>query len=205
MKNTIYSLMLNDQVVAEVDALARRLGTTRSSLINEILAEYVDYVTPSRRAKDILSMLEQLMITTEMMPFLAPNTRTLSVKSSLQYRYRPTIKYEINLYRNDRNLLGEIDMLFRTQSAELVSEMTDFFRIWKKAENNAEVEYELYDGKFVRTILLPKKDCTSEQLANSLYSYILLFDKMLKGYLSGELSQGDIESKYNEKKEEILI
>ena len=41
MKNTLYSLMLNEEVVAEVDALARNLGTTRSSLINEILAEYL--------------------------------------------------------------------------------------------------------------------------------------------------------------------
>ena len=42
MKKTLYSLMLNDEVVREVDILAHRLGTNRSALINQILAEYVD-------------------------------------------------------------------------------------------------------------------------------------------------------------------
>ena len=47
MKKTLYSLVLNDEVVREVDALAHRMGTNRSNLINQILAEYVNYTTPS--------------------------------------------------------------------------------------------------------------------------------------------------------------
>ena len=45
MKKTLYSLVLNDEVVREVDALAHRMGTNRSNLINQILAEYVNYTT----------------------------------------------------------------------------------------------------------------------------------------------------------------
>ena len=41
MKKTLYSLMLDDDVVREVDALAHRRGVSRSGLINEILADYV--------------------------------------------------------------------------------------------------------------------------------------------------------------------
>lgn len=58
MKKTLYSLMLNEEVVREVDALAHRLGTSRSNLINQILAEYVNYTTPERRINDIFSALE---------------------------------------------------------------------------------------------------------------------------------------------------
>ena len=61
MKKTLYSLMLNDEVVREVDALAHRLGTNRSSLINEILAEYVNYTTPERRINDVLSAISEIM------------------------------------------------------------------------------------------------------------------------------------------------
>ena len=61
MKKTLYSLMLSEEVVREVDALAHRLGTNRSNLINQILAEYVDLVTPERRINDVLSAIEQLM------------------------------------------------------------------------------------------------------------------------------------------------
>ena len=41
MKKNLYSLTLSDEVVREVDALAHRLGTNRSALVNRILSEYV--------------------------------------------------------------------------------------------------------------------------------------------------------------------
>ena len=34
MKKNLYSLTLSDEVVREVDALAHRLGTNRSALVN---------------------------------------------------------------------------------------------------------------------------------------------------------------------------
>ena len=58
LKKTLYSLMLNDEVVREVDALAHRMGTNRSSLINQILADYVDLTTPERRINDVFSAIE---------------------------------------------------------------------------------------------------------------------------------------------------
>ena len=57
MKKTLYSLMLSEDVVHEVDLLAHKLGTNRSNLINQILAEYVDMVTPERRINDIFSAI----------------------------------------------------------------------------------------------------------------------------------------------------
>ena len=38
MKKSTYSVVLSDRVVAEIDRLAYRKGTNRSSMINEILA-----------------------------------------------------------------------------------------------------------------------------------------------------------------------
>ena len=49
MKKTLYSLMLNEEVVREIDALAHQLGTNRSALINQILADYTSVLTPERR------------------------------------------------------------------------------------------------------------------------------------------------------------
>ena len=48
MKKTLYSLTLSDEVVREIDLLAHRRGMSRSGLINEILAEYVQVMTPQR-------------------------------------------------------------------------------------------------------------------------------------------------------------
>ena len=204
MKKTLYSLMLNDEVVREVDALAHRLGTNRSNLINEILAEYVNYTTPERRINDILSTIQELMQPSgDLIPFFAPHSYSLSLKSSLEYKYRPTIKYEVELYKGSGDTIGALSVLFRTQSPAFIDAMTDFFRLWKSIEDahlaprlSAKVDYALYDGKFVRTITVPDKNCSSDELASSLAEYIRLFDKMMKGWLTGRYDAHAIEAAY---------
>lgn len=196
--------MLNDEVVREVDALAHRLGTNRSNLINEILAEYVNYTTPERRINDILSTIQELMQPSgDLIPFFAPHSYSLSLKSSLEYKYRPTIKYEVELYKGSGDTIGALSVLFRTQSPALIDAMTDFFRLWKSIEDahlaprlSAKVDYALYDGKFVRTITVPDKNCSSDELATSLAEYIRLFDKMMKGWLTGRYDAHAIEAAY---------
>ena len=205
MKKTLYSLMLNDEVVREVDALAHRMGTNRSNLINQILAEYVNYTTPERRINDVLSTIQQLMSPSrDFVPFFAPNALTMSMKSSLEYKYRPTVKYEVELYRGDSDYLGELTVIFRTQSRALIQSMTEFFRIWKSIEDahlrpmmeEGAPRYALYEGKFVRSIAIPRRDCTSEELAGVIAEYIKLFDSMMKGYLTGRLDARDVEACY---------
>ena len=204
MKKTLYSLMLNDEVVREIDALAHRRGTNRSALINQILAEYVNYTTPERRINDVLSAIDALMQPSrELVPFFAPNSFSMSLKSSLEYKYRPTVKYEVELYRGAQDAIGELSVMFRTQSAGLIEAMTGFFRLWKSIEDahlapltGARIDYALYDGKFVRSLALPEHDCTSEELAEALSEYIKLFDKLLKSYLSGRLDAHEVEAAY---------
>ena len=204
MKKTLYSLMLNDEVVREVDQLAHRMGTNRSALINQILAEYVNYTTPERRINDVLSAIDQLMRPTrDLVPFFVPNASSLSLKSSLEYKYRPTVKYEVELYRGLEESIGQLSVVFRTQSMALISAMTEFFRLWKKLEDThlkpltgARIDYALYDGKFVRSIAAPDKDCSSDELAAALSEYIKLFDKLMKAYLAGRLDAHDVEGAY---------
>lgn len=204
MKKTLYSLMLNDEVVREVDALAHKLGTNRSNLINQILAEYVNYTTPERRINDVLSAIEQLMSPSrDLVPFFSPNTFSMSLKSSLEYKYRPTVKYEVELYRGGEEAIGELSVVFRTQSAALIELMTEFFRLWKQIEDahlrpltGARIEYALYDGKFMRSLAVPDRDCSAEELAGAISEYIKLFDKLMKGYLNGRLDAHEVEAAY---------
>ena len=204
MKKTLYSLMLNDEVVREVDRLAHSLGTNRSNLINQILAEYVNYTTPERRINDVLSAIEQLMAPSrELVPFFAPNSFSMSLKSSLEYKYRPTVKYEVELYRGGAESIGELSVVFRTQSAALMASMTEFFRLWKRIEDlhlaaatGQKISYALYDGKFVRSLCAPGSDCTAEELAEAISEYIKLFDKLMKHYLTGRLDAQEVEAAY---------
>ena len=196
--------MLNEEVVREVDRMAHQMGTNRSALINQILAEYVNYTTPERRINDILSTIEQLMAPNrDLVPFFAPNTFSMSLKSSLEYKYRPTVKYEVELYRGQEDAIGELSVVFRTQSTALITAMTEFFRLWKNIEDahlapliGSKPQFALYDGRFTRSISVPDRNCTSEELASAISEYIKLFDKLMKNYLSGRLSPHEIEAAY---------
>ena len=109
----------------------------------------------------------------------------------------------MELYRGAQDAIGELSVVFRTQSAGLIEAMTGFFRLWKSIEDahlapltGARIDYALYDGKFVRSLALPEHDCTSEELAEALSEYIKLFDKLLKSYLSGRLDAHEVEAAY---------
>lgn len=213
MKKNLYSLTLSDDVVREVDALAHRMGTNRSALVNQILAEYVSVPTPERRWNDIFEAIEELMTPTrELVPFFAPGSSTMSLKSSLSYKYRPTVKYEVALYGDKQEGLGELAVIFRTQSAALLQSMTQFFRLWKQIEDahlsGVEPEYALYDGKFVRTLSLPPDhDYTSEEIARAISDYVQLFDRLMKAYLAGKYTPPEIEALYcaEQQRAQILI
>ena len=205
MKKTLYSLMLSDDVVREVDALAHRRGTNRSALVNQILAEYVNYVTPERRIYDIFRQIGEILgADRELVPFVAPNTSTMSMKSSLQYRYRPTVKYSVELYRDRSGALGELSVVFRTQSEELLSAMDRFFRLWKRIEDELvaaylprPTEYALYSGRFTRTISLAAgRDYSTQDVAEAISEYVRLFDRLMKGYLAGALTPEDVRAEY---------
>lgn len=127
--------MLSDDVVREADRLAHQKGTNRSNLINQILAEYFGMVTPQRRINDVFQAIEEAVASYgQLVPFFTPNDLTMSLKSSLEYKYRPTVKYEVELYENGQDSIGELSVIFRTQSAALISDMTDFFRLWHSIE-----------------------------------------------------------------------
>ena len=204
MKKNLYSLTLSDEVVREVDALAHRLGTNRSALVNRILSEYVSVPTPERRINDIFEAIEALVSPSrELVPFFAPNSQSMSLKSSLAYKYRPTVKYEVDLDGGE-DTLGTLNVVFRTQSAALISAMTSFFRLWVQIEDKclapllgSSISCALYDGRFVRPLAMPRgKALTADDVAGAISAYVQLFDRLLKGYLDGSLSASDVEMAY---------
>ncbi len=215
MKKTLYSLMLSDDVVREADLLAHRRGTNRSNLINQILAEYLGMTTPQRQINDVFQAIEAAVAPYgQLVPFFAPNDLTMSLKSSLEYKYRPTVKYEVELYENGKDSIGELSVIFRTQSASLISDMTDFFRLWHTIEQEylprygvSATEYALYYNKFCRSIAVPQKNFSPQELAEAISGYIELFDKLMKGFLSGKYSPAEIERRYAEyaAKQNIII
>lgn len=202
MAKSMYSVILMDEVVREIDRLALVSNTSRSNLINHILAEYVSYTTPEMRINSIFKSIERIINGAQagMVPYVEPHQSTMSLKSSLEYRYRPTVRYEVELFEaEDDGSIGKISVAFRTQSESLINAMNEFFSVWCRAENKyrptANIKYALCDGKFVRSINpVRTRNYTAEELASAISKYIRLFDACMKNYLTGKITDADIQN-----------
>ena len=209
MKKNMYSLMLAEDVIRAVDAMAAEQGTNRSNLVNQILAEYVSLTTPEKHVGHIFDVIGALMGGRgDYMMHSEPHSLTMSINSVLKYHYRPTIRYEVEMERTPTRTIGQLKIIFRTTSAELLVELTRFFKIWMQLENiyvrrlfgDNPPEYRMESGKFRRTFTLPGEAVyTEEQTGDAIGNYVATFDEMLKGYLSGEYrTTQEMENRYLE-------
>ena len=136
MNRSIYSLLLMDDVIQAVDQLAYAQNTSRSNMVNQILAEHLSVKTPEQRMRDIFEQIEALMVQQNAFQIqFQPSDAMLSVRTALAYKYKPTVRYSVELFRSDPNVLGELRVSARTQNAGLLRMLDHFFRLWQKLEN----------------------------------------------------------------------
>lgn len=205
MKKNMYSLILAEDVVNAIDKLAEEENTNRSNLINEILAEYVSVTTPEKRINDIFHGIEDLFKQlTGQQVYYQQHDNTLSIKSALEYRYRPTIRYEVELYRAQSGTVGELKVNFRTQSPQLLNRLTEFFALWTRLEElyvaryfeGAEINYTLDETRWTRTLKVPQNTLYGQvELSRAITDYVRTFDRLMKKRLSGAAAT-EIENDY---------
>lgn len=210
MNKSIYSLVLSDEVVDAVDALARAAGMSRSAMINGILAERVAFVTPEMRLRSILESLAGSM-TEAFMLAEKPTGSTLVCRTSLKYRYKPTVKYSVEIFsengkraatggcdahaqrRDTMSRLwawaGELKVSFRTQNAQLIGDLTEFFKCWAELERrhiadkiSGDILYTISDGRFTRTLNMPRGEISEEALGEAVADYMAMLDGAMKEY-----------------------
>lgn len=190
MNKSIYSLVLSDNVVEAVDELAQSAGLSRSAMINRILAERVAYTTPEMRLGEILSAIQQAM--NDGFYYLEqPSAGTLSCRTALKYRYKPTVRYSVEISTRRGVKAGELKVAFRTQNEQLISDLTGFFRCWMSLEQryiasklSQDILCTIDSGKFTRTLNMPDPDITDEQLGKAVADYMSMFDGAMKQYFS---------------------
>lgn len=195
MSRSLYSVVLTDEVVNEIDRLALRRNTNRSNLINQILAEYVSYVTPEMRINSVFRSIEEVMNGSEIITAYVPQRNTMSLKSIIDYRYRPTVKYDVELFRAPEDkCIGRLSVTLRTQSGALIEQIDRFFKLWRYVEcrlMGQEILYSIEPLRITRAITA-RNECTPQELARAIAVYVDLMDKCMKGYLSGTLDEDDI-------------
>lgn len=186
MNKSVYSLVLTDEVVAQIDLAAYEMNTSRSNLINQILADYVSYTTPEKRMREVFSRVEQTLVGGNVFQLLLqPSESMFSLRSALSYKYNPTVRYSVELYREAKPYFGELRVSIRSQNSVLTLALLQFFKLWAKIEQSyvGRVECSIEDTRFTRKLRLPESvELDNESLGEAIAAYIELFDRALKTY-----------------------
>lgn len=206
MNRNVYSLVLADDVIKAVDRRAYELGTSRSNLINQILAEALDCVTPEMRMRDIFSTVCSLADSC----FQIQQQRSdslLTLRTALEYKYRPTINYKLELARSPNEFLGSIKVHIRTQSQQLINLFNSFFvwRIKLESDKLAGLGYNNYEccltsGCFTRRLF--NTFSGDDDAAEAISGYIANLDNSLKAFFASpamfRASAAEAEKDYSE-------
>lgn len=189
MKKSVYSLVLADEVISEIDKLAYSMNTSRSNLINQILAERVRLSTPEMRMRDIFSQIENL-IGDRFVMMNQTSDAVMSVKSPLKYKYRPTIRYSFELFRSFQGCVGKLKVSFRTQNQGLINAIGDFFKMWNKIEEKYVGKYfsegvpcRITDGRLERDFYeIRSGSLSDDKISDWVGRYIQLIDRCIQIY-----------------------
>jgi len=176
-----------DEVVEAVDRLAYEAGTSRSNMINRILAEYAQMATPEQRMQDIFSSIADVVREqTALQLMLSASDAMLSMRSAIHYKYNPSMRYVVELYTHPDGELGELRAGLRTQNPSLLLAIGQFYKLWAGMEcvylQGAPRRSEAQGARYTRRLLTPPGPASAEDAGHAIAEYIGLFDACLKTY-----------------------
>lgn len=187
MGKSVYSVVLTDEVVGAIDALAYQEGISRSKMIDRVLAQFACCDTPAQQMADIFRRIEQMAsLHSRMQLLLNPSEELLQLRSAVPYKYNPTVKYAVTLTPESANQLGELRVSLRSQSAALRDAMNRFYRLWvsleeRYFEDGQFLSYCIEGDRYARALRRPE-GWSAEQQGDALAAYLDLFDATLKGF-----------------------
>jgi len=187
MSKSMYSLILVDEIVKSVDKLAHQRGTNRSNLINQILAEHLSLKTPEKRVGEIFVHTGE-NLDEDTLQVVQCASGTLVIKGAVNFKYNPTIRYQLNLDAAPRAYTGELRVSTRTQSKALIYRLSMFYELWMQIEKACPAEirknkpkFDVGGGKFAREIIVSHRGegIDHEVLGKAIADFLHLFDKTM--------------------------
>lgn len=191
MSKSVYSIVLSDEVVQAIDDLAYSMGTSRSNLIDRILAERVSCKTPEMRIRDIFDLVERSLGARFTTTMLASGS-VMQVKTPLRFKYKPTVRYSVELERGLSGRVGTLRAAMRTSSEELSRLCGDFFRLWELLERKHLGQF--FEGGFPAKVTdkgyerdlyeIGGKSMSDDEIAAAISDYIDVFSQAMNLYFA---------------------
>lgn len=188
MGKSVYSVVLMDEVVAAVDRMAYEENTSRSNMINRLLAQAAGLATPEQRKADIFGAVEEFIGRQNVLQRLDGGDAMLMLRSALAYKYNPSLRYILELAPHGAPYLAELRVTLRTQNPSLLYALDNFYSAWDGWERrllpDADITAAAENGRYARRLRLPPHPLTEAQTGDALARYVAMFDGCLKNYFS---------------------
>ena len=114
----------------------------------------------------------------------------MTLRTALQYKYNPTVRYSLELSRDNQSV-GTLRVSLRTQNSRLIMAMVNFYGLWDTVETAfLGRQQSMVDGeRYLRVLVLQSTGpqgllLGSEALGELIADYIATFDAALKFYFS---------------------
>ncbi len=202
MGKNVYSLVLSDDVVAAVDRMAYMKGLSRSGMINELLASAVSYTTPEMWIRTVISKIEGGLGSGTFIQ-MQSGANGYSMRSALAYKYNPSLRFSVELYRNraDDGAIGNIKISLRSRSDALMLLLIRFFGLWQTVESAylPSIQYTYSDGKIVRLLRPSDPEASAEETGDSIGRFAVCVNNAIEAYFTSyERGSDAIENRLRE-------
>lgn len=187
MGKSVYSIVLDDEVIRGIDKMAVQQGTSRSNMINRLLAQHISLPTAETMLLDVYNSINEVMEQhSSLVLQLLGNGNMINMRSALQYKYNPSIKYSVGLLEKD-SYYGQLKISMRSQNSALISILDSFFALWAQLEMQycgiRENEFSFENGRYVRLL---RKDSSRNfnDYGTNIALYVGLLDSCMKEYFN---------------------
>lgn len=205
MKKSVYSLMLFDEIVDEIDKIASEENLNRSQIINDILAEHLGLITPEQKIQRILDNLNKT-IGKELSVKSCIKNSSIRFGKNIDYKYKPIINYTYEFIGPVDNKFAVLKISSRSKSTELNNLFEEFFNCLSNLEQRNSFHIGIKPEKkskhkFIREFRLEgciKRDLN--EVTDFLINYLLMLDEALEVFFSlqGEDFDEELQKIFNQ-------
>ena len=205
MGGRIYSIIVEDDLMEQVDRVAYGKGMSRSQIINEMIAEYLNLVTPEYKINQVMEHIaKRIHIMNEIQYVSESKGNSIQCRATVAYKYNPKIRYMLELSGKDMNKMATLNIISRTQNAEFYTHLLKFFSIVETIEEFEQVGFRRYSiksspfqtegNRIIRDFYYDwmHEDLSIEEISNFLSNYIEMLNHSMNAYFN-QLNLGEME------------
>ncbi|MCT4634397.1 MAG: hypothetical protein N4A76_16925 [Firmicutes bacterium] len=142
MKSSIYSLLVQDNLMEKVDDIALEKGMSRSQMVNEIFAEYLGISTPEYKINKVMDFICKEFLDTSSIRIMSNNKgSSIKLMTNIKYKYNPQLHYMLELKGKNKDKLATLKIQSRTQSKVFLDHLVKFFVLFTEIERIYEIGF----------------------------------------------------------------